>query len=579
MLKKLKETKNKLVFKFTVFFIVGVFLPLVLILSYNLATFSSRNIAETENNAYDTVLNVEKAFINELYYRDGFFDSLSKDNHITEFPQKYTDEDFNSDAHTLVKNYTEGESRLYDSLTFYYYQLDHWAEDSVFSNSLYVSDKKWYKDYFAESGYTDWRVSGTNDYMYKITRLYNGEEEVGIAVATVDMQRIVDTVTEDVTTTGEIFAFVSYAADNYFTAPDADEELISELVRDAGFPKYDGGDSDYRISHQRDMVVAVNRVPQFGIIVGCYLETISQKAYAPSYIIIGLIFIVFLVATFVFYYFILRIFGKLDKDIKLMESYIENDFTGRIAIDSNDEIADIEKQFNRMLDRLDVLKKNIILKEQSQKHAELTALQNQTNPHFIYNTLNTFRMKLVINGDMQTAEEIAKFGKLLRYNMTTRDHITTLKEEMTYLKYYLDLQNDRFSEQILYDYEIPLGYGDVKIPRFIFQPMAENALKYGKKAGAPLKITVSFEIINDEHLLVSFMDNGKGCDERTVASLNTQFADRRYIHRPQTENSSKIGLKNINERLILIYGDDYHLNVSSEENMYFEVGFKIPIEK
>ena len=75
------------------------------------------------------------------------------------------------------------------------------------------------------------------------------------------------------------------------------------------------------------------------------------------------------------------------------------------------------------------------------------------------------------------------------------------------------------------------------------------------------------------------MDNGKGCDERTVTSLNSQFIDRRYIHRPQTEESSKIGLKNINERLILIYGEDYHLSVSSEPNQYFEIVFKIPIEK
>jgi len=579
MWKKINELKYRLVFKYTVFFVVGIFLPLVLILSYNLADFSSRNIAETEDNAYNTVLSVEKSFRNELSYRDNFFEAIAKDELITEFPFRYTDGNFRNEARSFVDDYTVEDTSLYDSLTFYYYDIEESGEDSVFLNTSRVSNTKWYKDFFAQSGYTNWHVGATNDYMYKMTRLYNGGSEIGVAVATVDIQRIIDMVAADVTTSGKIFAFVSYGADNYFTSGDGDAELISELINDAGFSRNEKFDSDYRISHKGDMVIAVNRVPQFGIMVGCYLDTVSQKAYAPSYIFILLIFIVFLGATAVFYYFILRIFRKLNKDIELMEGYIENDFTGRIPINGEDEISDIEKQFNRMLDRMDILKKNIILKEQSQKHAELTALQNQTNPHFIYNTLNTFRMKLVINGDMQTAEEIAKFGKLLRYNMTTRDHMTTLEEEMTYLKYYLDLQNDRFSEKIFYDYEIPIGYGDVKIPRFIFQPMAENALKYGKKSGAPLKITVSFETINDEHLLVSFMDNGRGCDERTVTSLNSQFVDRKYIHRPQTENSSQIGLKNINERLILIYGEDYHLNVSSEENMFFEIGFKIPIEK
>jgi two-component system sensor histidine kinase YesM len=121
------------------------------------------------------------------------------------------------------------------------------------------------------------------------------------------------------------------------------------------------------------------------------------------------------------------------------------------------------------------------------------------------------------------------------------------------------------------------GYNDIKIPKFILQPLAENSIKYGKKTSVPLKITVSLENINSECVLISFTDNGKGCDHATVQSLNSQFSSGRYIYKSDTETSSTIGLKNINERIRLIYGEDYHITVNSEPDSFFEVIFRFPI--
>lgn len=570
---------SKLVYKFTTFFILAVLLPLIIILSYVAVDMGNRNIKETKSYAGTTVSDIEKAISQELDYAKNLLNAVIKNQYITEYPIKCSDETFKTEAHNLIGDFSNGNTAVFNSIKFYYFQLDYWAEDSLFLSTEHISDKKWYIDFFAEKDYENWRLGEDKNTVYIIRRLFKDGENIGVAIANVELDYLIKSISSDFSYKTKIFAFVTNAPNKLFSLNNEDSEFVSNRIFKAKFNEPSRHGSDYRTSLQGNTLLAVKSLEQYGITVGCAVETDSSDVLASSYIIIGLMVVVLLGAVGVFYFFVFRIFGKINRDMLLMEKCIENDFTTRIPVMSEDEIGQIEHQFNRMLDKVDTLKNNIIMKEQAQKHAELTALQNQTNPHFIYNTLNTFRMKLVINGDNQTAEEIAKFGKLLRYNMITRDHITTLDNEMTYLKYYLDLQNDRFAEKILYDYEIPLGFGRVKIPRFIFQPMAENALKYGKKQGAPLKITVSFDIINDEHLLVSFMDNGKGCEERMVNSLNSQFIDRRYIHRPQTEDSSKIGLKNINERLILIYGEDYHLSVSSELNQYFEVVFKIPIEK
>ena len=570
---------SKLVYKFTTFFILAVLLPLIIILSYVSVDMGNRNINETKTYANTTVMDIEKALSKELDYAKNLLNSVIKNQYITEYPLKYSDDTFKSEAQNIISDFSGKKNSVFKSIKFYYFQLDFWAEDDSFLSTQHISDKKWYIDFFAEKDFESWRLSEDKNTVYIIRRLFKNNENIGVAIAEVELDYLLKTVSDDFSPKTGIFAFVTNSPNKLFTLKEENIEVFSNQLTRAGFNEPSRHGDTYRTSLQDNILVAVKSLEQYGITVGCTVETDSTNVLASSYIIIGLMVVVLLGAVSVFYFFVFRIFGKINRDMQLMEKCIENDFTTRIPVMSEDEIGQIEHQFNKMLDRVDTLKNNIIMKEQAQKHAELTALQNQTNPHFIYNTLNTFRMKLVINGDNQTAEEIAKFGKLLRYNMITRDHITTLDNEMTYLKYYLDLQNDRFAEKILYDYEIPLGFGRVKIPRFIFQPMAENALKYGKKQGAPLKITVSFDIINDEHLLVSFMDNGKGCEERMVNSLNSQFIDRRYIHRPQTEDSSKIGLKNINERLILIYGEEYHLSVSSEPNQYFEIVFKIPIDK
>ena len=85
-----------------------------------------------------------------------------------------------------------------------------------------------------------------------------------------------------------------------------------------------------------------------------------------------------------------------------------------------------------------------------------------------------------------------------------------------------------------------------------------------------------FKFTTPEELPISFTDNGKGCEQRMVQALNSQFSTGRYIYKSDTETSSTIGLKNINERLRLIYGEEYHITVNSEQDNFFEVLIRLP---
>lgn len=121
------------------------------------------------------------------------------------------------------------------------------------------------------------------------------------------------------------------------------------------------------------------------------------------------------------------------------------------------------------------------------------------------------------------------------------------------------------------------GIDKVKVPKCIIQPIVENSLKYGKLPNKILRIDIKIKIVDDD-ILISIRDNGVGADKMTVQSLNSQFESGYYMFGSQTETSTKIGLKNINHRIRLIYDDSYHLKVESVESEYFEVFIKIPLE-
>lgn len=578
MFRKITNLKSKLVFKITLFFIFCVFIPILAMVIYNFINIKNEKTLNDRNYVKDSIISFEQNFESELNRYDRIIESLVENDIVTEYPEKHNDWAFREKAYEFVNDFVSGEEASFKSVRFYYFK-DIENSDAIFASAKDVEGENWYGSFFNSEKYSIWNANAgdpTRKSLYKVVKLFNGANEIGIAVVELDIQKVVLTVSVELRSQAKLFAFDSQSR-GFYIATDAPDSKIAEVLEENDFFMRSVKDSTLFCFNSGKACYAVKNIPEFSMTIGCFVETNNHYLQESSFIVLMVVFLVLIAIVMVFYYFIISIFRTLNNDVQRMNDCIENNFTGRLAVKRNDEIGAIEQKFNFMLDNLDALTKKNIMREKAQQQAEIKALQNQMNPHFIYNMLNTVRMKLVLKGDQQTAEEIAKFGKLIRYNMSTRDNIVRLGEEITYLNYYLDLQNERFTEKVIYDVQIPVGYNNILIPKFILQPLAENSFKYGKKPSVPLRITVELECIDSQCVLLTFTDNGKGCDERTVQSLNSQFATGRYIYKSDTENSSTIGLKNINERVRLIYGEDYHISVNSEPDKFFEVVFRFPI--
>jgi len=211
-----------------------------------------------------------------------------------------------------------------------------------------------------------------------------------------------------------------------------------------------------------------------------------------------------------------------------------------------------------------------------QKEMEFEMLASKINPHFLYNTLETIRMKAFTNGDRDVAMAIKLLGKSLRYVLeNTGTQYTTLDKELEHVKNYLDIQKlrfgDRFDDEIII--EDGIDTSSIFILPLLLQPVVENSIIHGlddSESGGLITIRI---LIIDKNYVIYISDNGKGMEEDDLLRL------KENIKIKNVSKKNSIGLYNINQRLSLAYGPEYELEIESKPNEGSTIIIRIPIDK
>lgn len=276
---------------------------------------------------------------------------------------------------------------------------------------------------------------------------------------------------------------------------------------------------------------------------------------------------------------------SFQKRLALTGAYLNRVEEGRFeeihCKEGSDEIGDLIRSYNFMIVKIkelieDVYQKNAEKQaaELSRKQAELSALQSQMNPHFIFNTMESIRMRSLVNGETDTAEMIEKFSVLLRRAVQWNRDFVEVSQEAEDVRAYLGIQKQRFGSRLSYSVYIQEECRERKIPKFSLLTLVENACVHGiepRIEGGTVTVTVSQD---ETHMFLEVVDSGNGMEQRELEELRKQISGATM---DQLHHSAHIGVLNTVVRLKLYYEGEVTFEINSEEGEGTEICVTLPL--
>lgn len=242
---------------------------------------------------------------------------------------------------------------------------------------------------------------------------------------------------------------------------------------------------------------------------------------------------------------------------RITSQIAEGNFSDRAKMQTKDELEVLSDSVNDMSENLEVMVHQIKEDERKMRHAELRLLQEQINPHFLYNTLDTMSSIAEVKDCPEVSMLSQSLSNIFRYSLNMKDPFSTVAKEIVHLKNYCYVMDVRMQDHVQYYYDIDPESLKARVPRISIQPLVENALNHGlrnKRGEKQVRIGAK---VKEELLEICVADNGVGMDaEKMNKSLKQSNLD--YV-----ERGNSIGIHNINARLKILYGEEYGLHIES----------------
>ncbi|MGE5629470.1 MAG: sensor histidine kinase, partial [Caulobacteraceae bacterium] len=242
-----------------------------------------------------------------------------------------------------------------------------------------------------------------------------------------------------------------------------------------------------------------------------------------------------------------------------------------------DEIGVLAESFNQMSRQLQTLIEkeynNRLIKahlERETVQAKLLALQSQVNPHFMFNTLESIRLKAIAKNEVETAKMVMYISKMFRRLIDWDDDIIPLSDDIKFLTEFLYIQKYRFDDEFEYEVNVDEAAKTCLLPKLIIQPVVENACVHGVESisqNRKIKICITLE---NKYLHISVSDNGIGIDKPRLSEIKRMLQGGQKL-------THSVGLFNVYQRLNLYYGKKFTMNIESQNGQGTKIDIVIPV--
>lgn len=323
---------------------------------------------------------------------------------------------------------------------------------------------------------------------------------------------------------------------------------------------------EFQENNYDNMVVLSRNLGNFPLTIhGIYDKNIISKEFKQGRTMSTSITIMCLFFSLLLVYVVVGSMNKrLNNLVKQSKEIAKGNFilNGQ-GSEGDDEFSILEKSINQMstqlADFIDREYKAEIKRAEQEKEsnqARLLALQSQVNPHFMFNALESIRLKAAVKGETETAAMIKYMARMFRKLIEWDKNIITLSEEIKFLDEFLHIQNYRFGDEFSYEIDVTDEAYRCLIPKMILQPLVENACVHGTEAVTDNRwIKINAEV-KDGWLKLAVEDNGGGIVPEKLQEL-------RDMLKGETNQGKSVGLWNVYRRLVLYYGENFMFDIKS----------------
>lgn len=276
--------------------------------------------------------------------------------------------------------------------------------------------------------------------------------------------------------------------------------------------------------------------------------------------------------------FLWMMFGNMAKNLKILLENLHRVSRGEFELEPTlfargDELDVLALSIMEMSVRIKGLMEQVVRNKEIQQQgryalleARYQELQAQVNPHFLFNILQSINGIAQLNGDMQVSRLICMLSKFFRGNIDRRHRSCPLSEELEYVRNYMELYREMYPGRVEIQWDVDESLLEVMVPTYILQPIAENSMVHGMEpvvGTCTVRISVYSE---EEYLVISIWDDGDGIQPEKLAAL-----------RRGEGKSKRMGIKNVQNRIRILYGKEYGLTIDSEYHQYTEVKITLPL--
>lgn len=307
----------------------------------------------------------------------------------------------------------------------------------------------------------------------------------------------------------------------------------------------------------KESTILIQRLPYCSLTLCGTVD--NYKALKKMYDVSKIIYIcmiITLVILVVIFFIVRQMTNPLYVLTEKMSNVRSGNFDEYVEVSGPEEVKELSSTFNYMIKDLNKYVYELVKVQKEKRVAEIHALQMQINPHYIFNTLSSIKWLIWQGNGEKSINAIDSFIVLLRNTISKTDEFITVEEEIENLKNYVFINNIRYGDKVIVEYFVMPNCNDYLLPKLILQPFIENAFFHGFPSDEEGKIQV-FVKEQGECIRFEISDNGVGIEEDKLDSLKEKKSIR-------SAHFTGIGINNVDDRIKLIYGSDYGVEIKSE---------------